>query len=206
MREHKINNSLVRGHVTLWRIDEKTGVRRPVVSKPNQIQFSWGFIAAQQLGYRPNPLRPSYHVSAMYIEYENVSDPELPISVSAFSRDIGIDYYNDLASSSAQDFLRVPLRLEPALSVSTGYEEYFPAGQGNQLSFFAQTSGIAGVHGKPFSQTVNSKIYAASLVAAPIFSDRTQDVIFARTYFDVGDQTTKEASSQIGITWDISFE
>lgn len=206
MREHKINNSLVRGYVTLWQIDEKTGLRTPIVSKPNQIQFSWGFIAAQQLGYRPNPQRPSYHVSAMYIEYENVADPELPISVSAFSRDIGIDYYNDLATSAAQDFLRVPLRLEPALNVSPGYEEYFSAGQGNQLSFFAQTSGIAGVHGKSFSQAVNSKIYAASLVAAPIFSDRTQDVIFARTYFDVGDQTTKEASSQVGITWDISFE
>ena len=76
----------------------------------------------------------------------------------------------------------------------------------NQLTFFAQTAGMAGVHGKTFSHLANSKVYSAALVAMPVFDDRARDVIFARINFGTSDQTAKEASSQIGITWDIVFE
>jgi hypothetical protein len=38
------------------------------------------------------------------------------------------------------------------------------------------------------------------------FGDPTKDVIFARTMFGTSNQVVKEASSQIGITWDIAFE
>jgi hypothetical protein len=201
-----INGSGVRGRVTLWRV-EPSGLITPLHTQRNQIQFSWGYIAARQIGYRYQAGRPSFHVAGMYIEYENVADPEDPVSVSAFDRDLGVDYYNELAVSATQDFLRVELRVEPALSISPGYEDYFVANEsGNQLTFFAQTSGLSGVHGKDFSSGVNSKIYSAALVAAPEFSDRTKDVIFARTTFAVENQVTKEASSQIGITWDIAFE
>lgn len=206
MTPQKIFGSGVRGRISVCRVDDQTGLRIPLFAKPNQIQFSWGAVAAHQLGFAPRPGRPSHHISAMYVEYENLSNPDLPVSVAGFGRDLGIDYYNELIDSSTQDFLRVPLRLEPTISASSGYAEYFPEGQGNQLTFFAQTAGNAGVHNKTFSHTVNSKVYAVSLVATPNFSDRTQDIIFARTYFDIGDQTTKEASSQIGITWDIAFE
>jgi len=200
------NGSGVRGHVSLWRVTAD-GVLTPLHSQPNQIQYSWGHIAARQLGFRPQAGRPSYHISAMYIEFENVGAPEDPLTVASFGRDLNLDYYNDLVSSATQDFLRVPLRLEPTLGVSTDYEDYFTVGQsGNQLTFFAQTSGLLGVHGKSFSHSVNSKISAAALVATPNFSDATQDVIFARTTFASGDQVTKEASAQIGITWDIAFE
>jgi len=206
MKPQKILNSHVRGRVSLFKINEATDARQLITAKQNQIQFSWGTIAANQLGFAPRPARPSYHIAAMYIEYENVSDPELPIAVSGFERDIGVGYYNELINSNTQDFLRVPLRLEPTISVAPGFESYFPPGTGNQLTFFSQTVGNVGVHGKSFSHTVNSKVYAVSLVATPAFSDRTQDIVFARTYFDIGDQTTKEASSQIGVTWDIAFE
>jgi hypothetical protein len=77
--------------------------------------------------------------------------------------------------------------------------------QGNQLTFFVQTAGAVGANGLPFSHTVNSKVFAAALVAAPVFSDRTKDVIFARTVLNTNNQITKEASAQIGITWDIAF-
>jgi hypothetical protein len=124
-----------------------------------------------------------------------------------FDRELGVTYFDELLYSSTQDFLRVPLQLEPTLGISAGYEDFFTAGlNGNKLTFFAQTSGVAGVHGKNFSHTVNSKIYAATLVAAPVFGDRTKDVVFARTTFAEADQVTKEASSQVGITWDIAFE
>jgi len=197
----------VRGRVTLWQVDEATGLRTPIVSKSNQIQYSWGFMAAKQLGYRRTAERPDYHISGMYMEYENQADPETPISVTSFDRALGLAYYDSLATSEDRDYLRVPFRLDPTLTISTGFSSYFVEGQsGNQLTFFAQTASTSGVNGKSFGASVNSKVYAAALVATPVFSDRTQDVIFARTFFDVGDQTTKEPSSQIGITWDISFE
>ena len=200
----------VRGKVTLWRIDEKTGIRTPIISKTNQIQVGWGHIAAKQLGYRYQPDRDQYFISGMYFEYENLEDPDTPITVPTFERTLGVEYYNAL--TAPKDFIRVPLRLEPALGVATGSEGATvlqQANQGNQLTFFAQTSGNGGFNNGtdcPFSHTANSKVYSAALVAMPRFDDQSRDVIFARTNFDIGDQTSKEASSQIGITWDISFE
>lgn len=200
------NGSGVRGQVGLWRVNA-AGLLTLLHRQPNQIQYSWGHVAARQLGFRPQAGRPSFHISAMYIEFENVGDPEDAVTVASFERDLGVSYYDSLIDSATQDFLRVPLRLEPNLSISTGFEDYFTDGQdGNQLTFFAQTAGLVGVHGKTFSHTVNSKIYSAALVAAPVFSDRTQDVVFARTTFSSLNQVTKEASSQIGITWDVAFE
>lgn len=201
-------NSGVRGHITLWRVDDKTGLRLPVGDQPNQIQYTWGFIAANCFGRRRQPDRPDYSISALYIEYENQTDPELPISAaSSFSRDVGLPYYNALLDSTDRDFLRIPLTIEPTIGVSSGYEANLPVNQqGNKLTFFAQTTGVVGALGRSFSHTVNSKVYAAALVAAPVFGDRTKDVIFARTVFTPSNQVTKEASSQIGITWDIAFE
>ena len=197
----------VKGRVTLWHVDDKTGLKTPFWSQPNQIQYAWGYIAAKQLGYRRQADRPDYHISAMYIEYENQANPATVISTPSFTRNIDISYYNDLVSSSTRNYLRVPLSLEPALSVSTGYEANLPVNQsGNQLTFFAQTAAASAVYsgaGRAFDTT--SKVFAACLVAAPVFSDRTKDVIFARTQFSGSNQVTKEPSSQIGITWDIAF-
>ena len=206
MAADKINPIFgVRGHVTLWRVNEKTGFKVPVMSQPNQIQYSWGFIAAKQIGFKRQADRPDYSISALYIEFVNQENPATPVSAPAFGRDTSISYYNDLTGNN--DFLRVPLSLEPSLGVSPGYDENLPVNQqGNQLTFFVQTSGTTGVHGKAFSHSVNSKVFSAALVATPVFSDRTKDVIFARTIFSPENQVTKEASSQIGITWDIAFE
>jgi len=211
MTNDSVNGSSgVRGEITLWRVDEATGLRIPVGSQKNQIQYSWGFIAAKQIGYRPNPERYNYNISAVYIEFENQIDPEQEISVAPFPRDVGISYYNELAASTDRDFLRIPLIIEPAGGVSAGYEANLPIEQQlNKLTFFVQTVGTMGVHGKTFSHNAaggTSKVYAAALVAAPTYSDRTKDVIFARTMFNPANQVTKEASSQIGLTWEIAFE
>ena len=144
----------------------------------------------------------------MYIEYENL-DPSLEISTPSFGRNVDITYYNSLIDSATRNFIRVPLSIEPALSVSTGYEANLPVNQsGNQLTFFAQTSEARVVHAgeeKQFNSANNSRVYAAALVAAPALNDRSKDVVFARTVFDSSHQVTKEASSQIGITWDVAF-
>lgn len=200
----------VRGHITLWQVDDKTGLKVPVGDQPNQIQYSWGFIAAKQIGYRPNPERLHYNISAVYLEFENQIDPETEISAEPFSRDIGIGYYNALIDNPTRDFLRIPLIIEPAGGVSPGYEANLPTEQQlNKLTFFVQSVGTTGVHGKQFTHASlngTSKVFAAALVAAPVFSDRTKDVIFARTVFLPQNQVTKEASSQIGLTWEIAFE
>jgi len=202
-------NMNVHGRITLWRVDDETGLLTPLGTKQNQIQVSWGHIAAKQLGYRRQPDRDDYVISGMYFEFENQANPASSVNAPSFTRSAGAEYYSSLSSSLTRDYLRVPLWLEPGLSVAVGSEgsaALTAAGQGNQLTFFAQTSGTTGVHGKNFSHITNSKVYAAALVAMPRFEDRTKDVIFARINFDIGDQTSKEASSQIGITWDISFE
>jgi hypothetical protein len=197
----------VRGHVTVWRVDEKTGLRTPVIAQHNQIQYTWGYIAAKQIGFKRQADRLDYHISALYIEFANQANPAVPISPGTFGRDTDINYYNSLSQTSSSDFLRIPLSIEPALSVSPGYEANLPVNQsGNQLTFFVQTSGTVGVNGQPFSYLNNSKVFSAALVAAPVFSDRSKDVVFARTTFSAANQVTKEASSQIGITWDIAFE
>ncbi|NDE18375.1 hypothetical protein EBZ80_26025 [bacterium] len=200
----------VRGHITLWQVDDKTGLKVPVGSQPNQIQYSWGFIAAKQIGYRPNPERLNYNISAVYLEFENQADPEVPVSVVQPNRAEGINYYNALINNYSRDFLRVPLIIEPTGSVSAGYEANLPTEQQlNKLTFFVQSAGTVGVHGRQFSHAASggtSKVYAAALVAAPVFSDRTRDVVFARTVFTEANQVTKEASSQIGLTWEIAFE
>ena len=201
-------NNSVRGHVKLWYFDEQSPKIIPLFEQHNQVQYTWGPIVAKALGFRPQTDRPNYRISAIYFEFENVSTPETVVSESAsFPKDLSISYYNSFASD--RDFLRVPLIIEPTLSTSVGYEDKLPVEhQDNQLTFFAQTSGNSGVRGVGFGNNVdgkNSKIYAAALVAAPDFNDPTKDVIFARTVFSSGHQVPKEASSQIGITWNIAF-
>jgi hypothetical protein len=198
----------VRGFVSLWRVDERTGLKTPLLSQHNQVQYTWGHLAAQTLGFRQQPDRSRYHISAIYFEFENVLTPETTVSESTtFPKDRDISYYN--AFSGDRDFLRVPLILEPALGTSAGYEAKLPLEHNtNQLTFFAQTAGNSGVRGIGFGSNIdgkNSKIFAAALVATPDIDDPTKDIIFARTVFSENSQVPKEASSQIGITWTVAF-
>jgi len=204
----RIVRPLVRGRIGLWRIIEpgrRGGQRRiePISKiKPNQIQYSWGFVAAQAIGRGDR----SYRVRTLYIEYENVASPGDPVTVPTFGRDEGLEYYSDLQFSAARDYLRVPLLVDPDVGIEPGFEDFFTEGvDGNKLTFYTQTQGTAGVHGKPFTNAANSKVCGAALVATPDFQDVTQDVIFARTYFDSADHEVKQVSSQFGITWEVSF-
>jgi hypothetical protein len=170
--------------------------------KPNQLQYEWGAIAAFCIGLGNR----SYKISAVYIEYENVADPGDPVTVPAYEKSEGREYYESLAFSSDRDFLRVPLSVQPTLGIETGYEDYFTEGvNGNKLTFSTQSQGTSGFHGKPYSNAANSKVFGVALVATPEFADPTKDLIFARTYFEVADQAVKPVSSQFGITWEVPF-
>jgi hypothetical protein len=208
----KDSTANVKGQIGLWNIHEVRGKKRgqvlrrwiePVTFRPNQIQYSWGFIAAQTIGRG----QVAYKLSAMYIEFENVASPGDPVTIPTFGKDEGTDYYDDLQASGTRDFLRVPLLQDPLVGIATGYEEFFTAGtDGNKITLFSQTQGVLGIHGKTFSDSVNSTVFGAALVATPVFADRTQDIMFARAYFPVDEQTLKEASRQLGVSWEVSFQ
>lgn len=168
----------------------------------NQHQYYWGHIVSRLLrGER------DYRLGAMYFEFENVADPEDPVTVPTYGREEGLEYYTDLSLSAVRDFVRAPLSISPMLGIVSGYEDYFESGvSGNQLTVFCQTQGTTGFHGKAFSAGSNSKVFGAALVATPDFGDQSQDIVFARLYFEVAEQAVKTASSQFGIQWDLKFK
>lgn len=168
---------------------------------PNQIQYGWGAAAAKLLATG----NPSYRISAMYIEFENVESPEDAVSVPTFDRSEGREYYENLGLLADRDFLRVGLLAPPDVAVVEDYEEYLPAGEGNLLTFYTQTQGAAGYHGRTFNHSVNSKVFGAALVVTPDGDDPTKDIIVARTYLAVEEQVLKIAARQIGLTWQLSL-
>lgn len=183
------DSSEVKGEVSTYNISED-GMWKLLHTSDNQIQWSWGEIACHLFGDG----NPAYKISAMYIEFENTSGTP---SVPSYTRSEGLEYYTNLASSLTKDYLRVPMLAAPAKGLASGYSNI----NFNQLTFIAQTSGTTGVNGKTFSDSVNSKIYGVALIAAPVWSDRTQDVIFARKYYSSANMVAKQASSQIGVSW-----
>lgn len=160
----------------------------------NAVLFEWGAIVINCL------LRKglNYGIGGMYVEFENVASPGDTVTPPDFTRgpSEGIDYYRGLADSSNRDYLRVPLI---AGTLSTTDQEQFPLG--NQGTFFAQTSGVQGVHGKEWSDAVNSVAFGAALVAFVDEDDASQDIVYARAYLSIDAQQPKLATSQIGFEW-----
>lgn len=203
------DEAMVLGRINVYRVHfQKQDRHHPrkiehLFGKPNQLQHGWGYAAAQCLGKGNR----SYKIAAMYIEFENTASSGDPVTAPTYDRAEGVEYYQDLELSVDRDFLRVPLLVEPEIGIETGYEDSFTAGEsGNKLTFFTQTQGTTGFHGKTFSDSVNSTIFGVALVATPEFSDPTKDVVAARTYFEVADQVVKLPNSQVGVTWDWAFK
>lgn len=179
-----------------WEIGEP--LVKPLFSQRNQIQVGWCAATALCLAGDQR-----YRIAGMYLEYENTASPGDPVTPPSFDEYAGVDYYTDLALSSDRDYLRVALQTTPLLGVLSGYEDYFPdTTKGNQVSFYSQSQGTAGVHGKAFTAAANSTVFGAALVAMPVAGDPSQDIVIARTYFSTPNQIGKTASRQIGLNWD----
>lgn len=174
--------------------ERRWGWERPTNWHHNDILYEWGALVGRLL------LRQglNYGIGGMYIEFANVASPGDPVTPPDVSRDAGqgVDYYNDLSTSPDFDYLRVPLI---AGTIDSSDQTRFP--KGNQLTFFAQTSGVEGVHGKPFSDVNNSVAFGGALVAFVDDSDFTQDLVLSRFYFSVDEQMAKLATGQIGYEW-----
>ena len=185
------------GFVRLYSVEPNKVM--PITSwQPNTVLYEWAAIAAQLL----TTGEKQYRISGMYIEYENVASPGDTVTMPSYGREpaAGIDYYNGLAGSPVRDYLRVPLVSAQVLSTD---EVDYP--KGNQPAFFAQTSGVVGVHGLPFSEANNSKVFGAALVAIVDEADATRDLVFSRFYLSTSLQQLKLASSQIGLEWKIQL-
>lgn len=164
----------------------------------------WGYVVAKAVsegGYK-------WRIRKLYIEFENVADPDDAVSIPTVDQldpQSGLPYYAGLADAPARDYLRVDLRGAPAIEIESGYENYFETGFGNLLLSFGLTVGAAGVHGREFSDSVNSKVCGSALVAAPVENDPTQDIVVARAYYPAEDQLLKLPGQQIGVSWESPF-
>lgn len=161
----------------------------------NLVLNQWATITSQLLAVGSS----NYRISGMYLEFENVASPSDTVSAPSFDRTRDITYYDDLSGSANRDYLRVPMTAATISSEGTGFSN-------NQITFFARSSGTAGVHGKTFSDSVNSKIFGASLVAFVDNNDATQDLLFSSFYFDTANQQLKLATSQVGIEWELTLQ
>lgn len=162
----------------------------------NLVLYDWATIVGKLLTLGDS----SWRVDTVYLEYENVASAGDPVAVPSFDRSGGVAYYDSLSSSATKDYLRVPII---SSTLNSTDETNFPGG--NLLSFFAQSQGAVGIHGKEFSDTAISKVYGAGLVASPDPNDATQDKVFSRFYVPTSEQQAKLATSQIGVTWEIEL-
>lgn len=165
----------------------------------NQVLYEWGALVGNLL------LRKglNYGIAGMYIEFENVTNPGDPVTPPTLTRnaDEGVSYYNELIASTTRDYLRVPLI---AGALNSTDDTKFP--KGNAPTFFCQTSGVVGVHGKPFGDTYNSTVYGGALVAFVDNSDYTQDLVLSRFYLDADKQQIKLPTSQVGVEWELKLK
>ncbi len=184
----------VRQWQTWWRIfsfNEKTGEIQKMVEQKNIIPYQGADVMARVLAGDI-----TWAPGAVYFEYENTAGV---VTVPTPVRDENIDYYlSTLALEAAKDYIRIPL-VVPAAFTASGADY-----EGNQVTFWAVTSGTTGVHGKAFDKSVDSKVYGVALAATPTPDQYTLDKLFSRSYTGF-DPVPKEDGYQIGSQYLIRF-
>jgi len=186
------------GFVKIYKVDELNNIWLPVEDGylPNLVLYDWGAAAIRLFATGEQ----RYRISMMYIEFENVSNPSDPVTVPTMTRSDSNTYYNSLSGNPVRDYLRVPIL---GHQLSSSDQTLYP--KNNVVNFFAQTAGTSGVHGKPFSDTNNSKVFGMALVAAVDELDPTKDIIISRFYLPTTQQQLKAPNTQIGVEWRLQF-
>ena len=186
------------GFVKIYKVDELNNIWLPVEDGylPNLVLYDWGAAAIRLFATGEQ----RYRISMMYIEFENVSNPSDPVTAPTMTRSDSNTYYNSLSGNPVRDYLRVPIL---GHQLSSSDQTLYP--KNNVVNFFAQTAGTSGVHGKPFSDTNNSKVFGMALVAAVDELDPTKDIIISRFYLPTTQQQLKAPNTQIGVEWRLQF-
>lgn len=175
-------------------------LRQVMPWRHNLLTYAAGVITAKCLVDRDS----SYVLSTMYVEFANVESPEDPVSVPEILPE-DLSYYADLASSADRDYLRLQITEDAHAFMVDGYEDLLAAELLNGRIVYGQTTGTEGVHGKPFSADANSKVCGLAIVASPLFSDISQDILYARAYYDEDQQWAVVAGNQIRVPYRIKF-
>ena len=183
----------ISGHLRFFSYDPLTGRIIKLIEKKNLILYGGADILSLLLAGQND-----YRARTMYIEFQNLADPSDPITPPTFGRDGGASYYDGLISSPDRDFIRIALSVSPSFASSGG--DY----QNNVVTFFGQTAGTSGFHGKSFGESANSAVFGAALVASPDTQDQSKDVVFSRVYSGI-DKILKQTGQEIGVTWSIRF-
>lgn len=164
--------------------------------KRNQTQTGYSLAAVRLFGFADVTYKPA----AIYIEFENVADPEDPVSVpEGFATGEGLEYYDGL--SGDRDFVRVPILLPP-------YADIDPdtlSNQLNRLRWLAETTEVEGLGGLDFTSDANSKIYGLALVATPDWDDQSKDIILGRRYYEAEDQFVRPAVGGVRVGWSQTY-
>lgn len=192
--EDRVQRPKMRGIMSFWDCRRDRATREwiwtPYSRQSNQIQDGWRKSCANAWGIGLN----NYRINMMYLEFQNVLDPDDAVSIPSFLPSEGTEYYDGLASTIDRDFIRVPFVSTPTFDEVTG-----------TLAYFAMSQGSEGVFGKTFSHAVNSKFCGAALIATPEIGDRTQDIVVARSYAEVSGQLVKAAGKSVMASWQIMF-
>lgn len=135
-------------------------------------------------------------VNAMYIEFQNVAELGDPATVPEVDPE-DLSYYQALAVATDRDYLRVPLLPASEFSVAPGNELLLPTGVTDWAWVTAVTGATEGVNGKPFTAAALSVVCGIAAVSVPNWDDPTQDVLFARAYYEPSNQLARSAAVEI---------
>ena len=165
----------------------------------NEWMDTWGVIAAACIGL--GDLR--YKLNAIYVEYENLSNPANTVVVPTIDCTIGVRYYNQLNLVANRDYLRLPIVRRPQYFLANGTHVAvdIPEGMGNGVVLTVDTTGVAGIHGRPFGVGNNSKIIGLAAAATPVWADPTSDIVFSRAYWTGASQVLLTSA-----TWSLSYQ
>lgn len=168
---------------------------------PNDLVVSAGHLVLQALANKD----PTYGLSVMYVEFENVADAETAASIPTIDPE-DLDYYSNLSSSPSRDFLRILLTEDPATFMVDGYATILPETMPNGVIIYGSTGDATeGVNGKAFDAASFSKIAGLAIGAAPSVSDRTQDILYARAYYSEETQWLVQDNIQLRVSYRIRF-
>jgi hypothetical protein len=152
-----------------------------LLQKANEIMFN---------ALIPGSSASGTKLDTAYIEYVN-GDAVAPPEIGA--NEDSDDYYTSLSATQDRDYLRVPIMSH---KVSTS-EQGRPV-----LTVIVATEGDTGIHGKPFSATVGSRVYGIAIAASQA-NDRG-DILFSRHYYQPAEQQVKPDSGSIMLSVDFS--
>lgn len=169
----------------------------PSPRRQNLVGYDWGSTVAMALRGAPDGKR--YYLNGMYFEFDNSG---APVTAPSYDRDGATSYYSNLNSAyPTRDYLRVPI---VSSAGEKSDEDLFTLN--NIAVFHARTAGTTGVHGLPFSDAANSRVYGLGLVNFRDPANPSLDLIFSRLYFSASEQLEKLASGQIVGDWELTFD